>query len=517
VKPGGLFRRGKRVDEGALGRALAAPVPEGAPDVPLEQRLPLPDATWMLVTHAAWVTFVLAFAWLQDPGYRPTALEVFLVASALLVIGVSSLLGGGLNPERALRISGEGIGVHRMFTSMLVPWWNVRRVFARPDLAEVRVDATPATVVMRLGSLPEEARAGVISAIRARLPEGFAIEQSPTGLPGRVLVVNALGVLGSVGLVASLYLTPFLGGGTLGIRCSGPSAYLDDRFGLAPGQGCVVIRVSGAAARAGVQQGDRMIAMNGAPITSGVQFNNRFFDENANRYSLTLVRPGVAEPVEIAFSLRGSTAPRSAEADPLTWFLRARGNPNTAQSIEQYGRAIEFAPDFDLAYLYRGELLLNSGDFTERQAALTDIQRALELNPGSAEANRLMAIYYSGEIFVDPELPKLYMARAIELHRCADAFTRQNVDCEIDYVEYASLLRFGTETQASIDAAQKALSYYPASAAPLYEMALSYEVLRDKDSARAYAQRYLAAETRDKGSSETKAMRALLTRLDRAS
>jgi hypothetical protein len=514
VKLGPLFRSRKRVDAHALERALAAPLPEGAPDVPFHQRLPLTDATWAVVMHVLFAAFVLAAALIEDPEYRPSPLEMTIIVCALSVIFVAALVSGGLNPGRSLEVSGEGVRLRRMFTTTIVPWWYVTGVVARPDLSELRIDATPLPIDVRLSGLPEEARAGVVNAIRARLPAGITIGPGAADRFGRGWVTNGLGVLGAAGLLATLYAHPFLSGGTLGMRCSGPSAYFDARFRLPPGRGCVVIRVSGSAQRAGVRQGDRLIAMNGAPITSGVQFNNRFFDEDTRRYTLTLVRAGEPAPIEISFRTRSGPSPSSPDSDPLTWFLRARGNPDTKKAIAYYGRAIELEPGFDLAYLYRGELMLESGDIEQQWNALPDLQRALELDPNSAEANRALGEYYTGQIFVDPTVPKTYMARAIELHACDGGFTGKNLDCEIDYSDLANLLRFRTETQASIDAAEKALTYYPAAVQPLYELALSYEILGDKKAAAAYARNYIASGSADRTSGGASAMRALIRRVD---
>src|SRR5437868_3774157 len=67
----------------------------------------------------------------------------------------------------------------------------------------------------------------------------------------------------------------------LGVRCSGPSKYLRAKFDLPDQRGCIVIRVSGPAERAGIRQGDLMTGMNGYPITSGPQYSHRFDAEVA--------------------------------------------------------------------------------------------------------------------------------------------------------------------------------------------------------------------------------------------
>jgi len=512
VKLGRAFRKKPRVDDGTLDRALAVPVPEGARDVPFDVRIPLTQATTVVVSHAFAVAILLGVNGVIVGAYTPTAPEAAAVSAALVLVLISSLVRGGLNPDRRLHVSEQGARVERLFNSASVPWWNVTRIRARPDLSELRVEDSLSDMPIQLSGMDEQARAAVLLALRARLEANQPIEAWRPSRLNRESAANVLGVAGSLLLVVSMYLHTSLGR-TLGIRCSGPSSYLDQRFSLPSGPGCVVLRVSGAAARAGVRQGDRMIAMNGAPITSGVQFNNRFLDEASRSFVFTFVRRGAPQPIEIKVTPGRTSGASTPDTDPIAWFLRARGNPDREQGIEQYTRAISLAADFDLAYIYRGELLLGSGDVTQLPAVLHDFEEALTLNPNSAEANRALAEYYERQIFVDPVVPKTYAQRAIELDGCDDGFIGTNTDCEGDYVALASLLRFRADTPGSITAAHRAINFYPTASEPLYELALSYEVAHDTAQAAAYARQYLATGASDRTAYGTDGMRALLTRV----
>jgi len=445
----------------------------------------------------------------------PTGIEVASASVATTLVLISSVLRGGLNPERRLHVSEQGIRVERLFGSKSLAWWNVIAVRAAPDLSEFRVGTKSDAVVVRTSGMKEEDRTAVLMSLRARLGADQAVQEWRPSRINRESAANLIGTLGSVTLIASLYLLPLLRGGVLGVRCSGPSSYLDRRFDLPPGEaGCVVLRVSGAAARAGVRQGDRMVAMNGAPITSGVQFNSRFFDEAPSNFDFTFVRSGVAQPIEIHVTLGpGSDVPNTPDTDPLAWFLRARGNPDRQQSIAQYTRAIQLAPDFDLAYVFRGELELQSGDPSGLSAGLGDLTQALALDSGSAEAHRTLAQYYERQIFVDLAIPRQYVAQAIQLHQCEGGFTGKNVDCEQDYVALASLLRFRADAPGSIEAAQQAILYYPEAAEPLYQLALSYEIAHDKVQAASYAHRYLSSHAADRSGAGSTDMQKLLIRV----
>lgn len=502
----GVFRKKRGVDGGAFDRALAVPVPAQAGEVPFETRLPLPPATAALISPVAFVVGAYGVLGVILGLYTPTTLSVAVMVAAMTLVLGSSLVLGGLNPARRLQVSEEAIRVERLFGSKAVAWWDVTTTRAKPDLSEIRVDANHGGVVIQTSGMDEARRAATLMALRSRLGTAQPVQQ---WTQSRRSAAELAAAIGPVLLFASLYLG--FGTRTLGIRCSGPSSYFDARFDLPPGeQGCVVIRVSGAAARAGVRQGDRMIAMNGAPITSGGQFNARFSDEGGRDFDFTFTRSGNPEPLRIHVALGSRGHPRTPDSDPLAWFLRARGNPDRRQSIEQYSRAIRLAPDFDLAYVFRGELMLDSHD---GEAARPDLEHALALNPGSAEANRAMARYYEGQIFVDSAVPKMYMQQAIDLHKCEGGFLDHNLDCSEDYVALADILRFRADTPGSIAAARQAMPYYPKSASPMYQLALSYEIARDREQAELYAREYLARPASQRNDDGSKGMRALLTRL----
>lgn len=498
------------MDGGALRRAANAPLPDDARAVPLHLTLPLPTSTTQLLGHAVFLALVLGGGSFQF-GIAPTGPVIALIATGLTLTLISAAISGGLDPIRNITIDDGGIHAQRVVGSFDVSWWQVRSVQAQSDLSDIAVTTDGRTIVMRLDRLEEPRRASAVYALRARLPEDVSITEARRSKFGRPLVGQALAVLGSVAIVGSFY-ADVIPGGSLGIRCSGPSSYLDKRFALpAAGQGCVVVRVSGGAKNAGVRQGDRMIMMNGAPITSGTQFNNRFLNEPTRTYDFVFIRAGVEQPLHLMVKPSRSSPPDKPADDALTWYLLARGNPDRQQAIEGYFRAIELAPDFDLAYLFRAGLEVS--DFGYTDVDMADLQIALRLNPQLAEAYRNLALDTSGHIFTDAAVPIAQAQHAIDLDRCDGGFVGVNWDCARDYATLADVLRFRTDTVGSIRAGERALDFCPTSAVALYQLALSHEILKDRNEAIDYATRYLASSSADRGDDDAVRMQALLTRL----
>jgi hypothetical protein len=509
-----LLLRKQRVDRGALNRAMSQPLPELAREIPFDTPVPLPPATSGMIGHVGFLVFIYVVAWLWAGAGMPTPFELLVVAAAIALEAASLLASDGLNPTRRLYLSEQGARVDRVMGSQTAAWWDVAGVRAKPDLSEIRIDTRQRSAVVNVSAMDEPQRAAVLTAIRARLDPAQPIQEWSPHFFSRELFAKSSAVAGSIFVVISMYLVGAIDSpGVLGMRCSGPSSYLDARFGLPPDRpGCVVLRVSGPAARAGVRLGDRLVEMNNAPITSGSQFNDRFFDEKDDQFDLTLFRSGAESLIHVHVALGTPSSHSTSDEDPIAWFLRARGNPSVAQSIRQYSRAIELAPDFDLAYLFRGELQLES----DPAAASVDFEKALQLNPQSARAHFAVAAYYQPQIFVDPAVPKLHLRRAIELDGCEGGFVGTNVDCEIDFAALADLLRFRADTPGSIEAAKTAMTYYPKASWPLYQLALSYEIAGDKLKAETYAGQYLASSATDKSTVGVTKMKSLLDRVTRA-
>ena len=492
---------------GTLDELLREPV--GAGDAGQPQDIPSPSR--MAAVRGGAVLVLFAALPVVAP-YWTVPLHPNVLTFEIGVAGVAaSFLPNLFALRQRFRISEEGIRREAIAGDSVTGWWTVQRVQMAGDLRSMTVDATSGQTSIDLRRLPPGERVRVARAVRTHL-SGYGRDIEPRR--GRrwnpAAVVQRVARTGSILLVAWSAVAGF--GGSLGIRCSGPSSYFDARFGLPPGQsGCVVLRVSGAAKRAGVRQGDRMVWMNGAPITSGAQFNDRFLTDadESSGFDFTFVRSGVIEPINIHVRLDSGSPPSTPDSDPLAWFLRARGNPNVQQAIDQYTRAIQLAPDFDLAYVFRGQL---EWDQRNLVAAVADYKKTLELNPNSAEANRGLADYYNGQPYIDAAVPKMYVQRAIELDHCQGGFTDQNLDCEIDYIILADVLRVRTDALGAIDAAQQAMLFYPKSPDPLYQLAAAYALLGDKAQAAAYARQYLARPALDRTDSHSQNMRTLISR-----
>lgn len=507
---GWLFRGAS--EPAPLALVLGEEPPEGTADTPITLRISAAALFLLPALHlvgVAFGAFGLRFAGVISFESSLTSVLLLAVILAAVSFQLSTFV-------RELTISEEGIRFRRLRGERTIRWWTITAVGMSEDLSSVVVYAGPQRTLLALDAADSVDRARVAVALRARQLARGADLRNESATPGvqRRLggVVPTLAVIG-VAIVA-VYSGNILFASALGIRCSGPSSYFEERFSTPKGPGCVVIRVSSAAKRAGVRQGDKMIAMNGAPITSGRQYGARFLTEaGSGDFDFTFLRNGEPAPINIHVSFFGGSPPHEDDSDALTWFLRARGDleQHIARDIDEYTRAIELAPEFDLAYAYRGHLYGLNGD---PSSALADYQHALALNPDSPEANRRLGVFYAGAIFVDPSVARAYIDTALKLDGCADGFTDENLDCSQDYIALSVLGRIRVDQPGAIDAAQRAIPYYRASADPYSELALAYELIGDKASAATYARRYLDRPTSEHFESNGDRIRALLRRVE---
>ncbi len=286
--------------------------------------------------------------------------------------------------------------------------------------------------------------------------------------------------------------TPLLPGHTLGLRCSVASGYLLERFKLQKHSGCVVLRVSGGAEYAGIRQGDLMIKMGEIPITSGRQFTLLFEEDGEFLGDFTFMRPGEDEPLIIPVQLSAAEATPLEGADPVFYYLRARGYRGELlqQGIKDYSKAIDLEPGFDLAYLYRATLF---DDLGAHDRARVDFEKALELTPDLGEAHRWYAQHLmSGS---DAAGALSHTRQAIALDECDGAFEKYNVDCSDDYALLSWVLGPSDE-DAQESAADHAVRFYPLNEWALYNAACAYasHVGSDaaaKPQAKDYAGQYL--------------------------
>lgn len=200
--------------------------------------------------------------------------------------------------------------------------------------------------------------------------------------------------------------TPMAGASfAIGIRCSGPSRYLRSKFGLPDRRGCIVIRISGPAEGAGMRLGDLLIDMNGTLITSGPQFNERFKKDGGARFRYTVIRSGVDTPLQFDVYYGPTNGPPASD-DELFYFLRAKSDVgrHPQQGLADYTRAIEIAPDFDLAYMERARLYSgmrsDGSSLADFNKAIEEAMDAVRLGFAGAESGQLIMACGTGKTLV---------------------------------------------------------------------------------------------------------------------
>ena len=245
-------------------------------------------------------------------------------------------------------------------------------------------------------------------------------------------------------------------GSILGLRCSSGARFLRERYGLPEGQGCVVLRVDspGAAEEAGFRLGDKVVEMDGMPITSGRQFTLLFEDLPGSDYHPFVVQRGDRE---LTLEVRLADRAGDPKEDPYRYYLRAKEfgadtldlDADFDQIMADYTRAIEQDPEFELPYLYRGDLQIGRDD----EAARADLEYALSLDPALAEAHRLLSQLDEREYDFDAAIE--HINRSIELNGCGEALERWDLDCAEDFTYrtafYASHLGEGDDVLAERD------------------------------------------------------------------
>jgi len=498
----GLRRtRTKEQQQLALKEALEQEIPATLANAPLEIRL---GRWWMVALQLFHVVFVL---------------DILLLARALgwdwgllaLIGGLFLLILAGSWPElygltQKIVISAAGVSLERLWGSKSVPWYAVTGVQARPDLADMRIKGFQTQLTWSSSALSIDKRKGVLLAIRARLPESARVEE----WTGQQLATFAPGALAGAAGVTLLFASSLLGvpaGKALGMRCSVASAYSRERFDLPNEQGCVVLRVSGAAERAGIRQGDLMIEMDGVPIVSGAQFSILFENSGHDEFEFVMIRPGQPQPLTFRVKMGPTKGPREDRSDPLFYYLRARSDTereHIERDIQDYTRAIQMAPGFDIAYMYRGELYQERGDL---EAARADYLRAIELSPDLGVAHRWLATLDQEEGDTASALRRF--ESGIALDKCEGGFTRYNIECAEDYLLLAGFYT-GTDIEKVRPAAERSIEFYSGFAEPYYQLAVVHYFLDEDLEARRYAETYYHFPQHDVEPEKVAALEALL-------
>jgi Tetratricopeptide repeat len=473
------WRRRAENDEDALRKVLEKEPPLGAADIPVQINFGWGEALGQLSGFFAPVLGLLLVHLVFGLDLR----WALFIAGIFSLFNLASLIPDFTSLIRAITISGEGVRVEKLHRSYVIPWWRVRSMQATPDLLKMLVIGWEERALISTETLDPDRRVEIAHGLRARARQhGVDLEEWPRGdRIRRQIIPGIISIAGVLAVVAGIYF--WFPGGTLGMRCSVNSAFLQETFGTPNRQGCVVLRVSAGAEKAGIQRGDLVIEMEGIPVTSGQQFQY-VFDTTDPPWTFAIIRSGVAQPLQ--FKVRGGRGENFREdaSDPFFYYLRARwdASEKPQQAIRDYSRAIELEPRFDLAYLYRGDLYKEAGD---HEAARKDYLTAIEMSPDLGEAHSHYAYFVDEE---DPLTAEEHIRRAVELNRCEGGFQEHNIDCADNYVLLAHLLSDASEMAR---VAEEGISFFDGFADNYFNAMCAYSYLGDDARAKSYADRYL--------------------------
>lgn len=187
--------------------------------------------------------------------------------------------------------------------------------------------------------------------------------------------------------------------------------------------------------------------------------------------------------VEVDNSGTEDVPPPSTQADPaLTaqeWFERGDQADDVEEKIRCFSESIRLQPDFAEAYAFRGQ----ARESVDRDGALEDMTRAIELEPGSANRYNSRGEYlnhlgdYTGAIRDLDEAIRLDPGFAIAYNNRGDAH-RENGDLEaalqdftraielapdlfLFYLNRANIFRDKRDFQAALDDCNQAIQLQP--------------------------------------------------------
>lgn len=475
-------------DPKALRKLLAEEPPANATTFPLRVRFGYGGVVGALVVLLVPSLAFLALHWLLGLDLK----FGLVIAGAGIIAGFLSSAPDFTNLNQAMSISGEGIRLEKAHRTYTVPWWQVVTMEASPDLLTVRVIGHKNRVTVDLQTITADKRIAIAQALRAHGKDhGLELAEWPgSNLTMRSILKQSAHIVGGIVMIAGFYFS--YSEATLGMRCSANGTYFQERFRTPARQGCVVLRVSAGAEKAGIRVGDLVIRLADYPVTSGRQFSTIFY-QSSQPWEFDVIRKG--EPGILHYTVEGGRGRDFEEdpTDPLFYYLQARWNAghDATGAIRDYTRAIELEPAFDLAYLYRGQLYEETGQL---DIARQDYETALELSPGLAEAQSIYAYFIDRQ---DWQSSWDHIQEAIRLDNCESAFETLNLDCATHYLQLASL-HARQEPQSErdfelvIEAAEHAIRFYPQFVGPYYIAACAYSAGRnDYEGARQYARQYL--------------------------
>ncbi len=446
---------------------------------------------YLAVSAVILILFLIAF---RSAGWNLVSLLLAVAEVLLLLTHGTPVL---ISVTRRLTISAESIENRDLFRRRSVSWWEVQQVLAADDLSRFKVEGVRNSLTVDTSAYPAATLTAIYRVLRAHLASHqLDLQPWPQGVPMvRFAKANAL----SFGLFAAIMvLTVLVGarflpqGNVLGMRCSYASGYLREKYDLPDRHGCVVLRVNEGtgAYDAGLREGDLVVALEGVPVTSGPQFTIYWESLDKRTQGFTVVRPGEVDEVTLKVTLGGhGRLPAYDPEDPYFFYLRARGADDSSQAIRDFTRAIELAPDFDLAYAYRGAL------YTEANVpdlAIADLDKALELDPELAEGYRERAWYniFTGQY----DAASADAGKAIELDACNGSFETYNYDCHSNHL-YMSLA-YGERgdpegLRRGVEEAEAAARFYPERPRPYYLAAYYLASLEEFGPAQDHAVTYL--------------------------
>jgi tetratricopeptide (TPR) repeat protein len=220
----------------------------------------------------------------------------------------------------------------------------------------------------------------------------------------------------------------FRPGNLLGLRCSTASKFLRDRYGLDERNGCVILRIDGrsGAEAAGLRIGDKILEVYSVPITSGRQFSYVFERNATSNMPLKIERRGQTMTVDVRLGRYADPAVN----DPYFDYLVARGNPDPNVAIEYFSLQIRRDPEFDLAYAYRAEYLIDEslpGELSLSHAE-NDLREALRIDPELAEAHEIYARMLSWKMARHDDA-LAHIEQAIAIAGCEPPIGSDDVDC----------------------------------------------------------------------------------------
>lgn len=488
-----MFRRRQQYkpDPEALTKILAEEPPHETVSTPLRLSLGKGQLIAQVIGVAVSVGVLVFIGRVlsTDPSF------LALFALGLLLFHAAGVVGLAGSFDLTITVSSDGVRKSSLFGEKLIRWWEHPTIAVAPDLTVVDIRTSSKRIRVTLITQVSDSRVALVQALRrgalqhgddvakARQPNRFA----------RTATSTLLSLGGSAAIVAAV--TWFAPGSVLGLRCSVNGEYFQETFATPARQGCVVLRVSAGAEKAGIRQGDLIVEVNGIPITSGTQFTI-VFKELGDRaqYHIKVIRGGKTLEFDVRLGRRKTVSENPD--DPIFYYLRAReeasGDP--IQAIEDYTTAIRLEPRFDLAYLYRAELYDEVGD---HQAASTDFLKAIDLSPSLGEAHLLFA-RHERDFARDITAAFFRVRKAIELDGCEGDFEKYNVDCNEEYYLLGVLQTGYYDLQEPIVTLEQAIRFWPQAPEPYCVLATYYERSSRTEDAVAYAQKYLDFREEDR-------------------